>query len=225
MRPNYGTRGPIRWISLFTVLLWVASCLNGTPKLRPELQDAASQQDGLALFDNLEKLIDEGRAKDCDREDAYETIRRWKKPTAEYSFARAGLAGRLAQIKGLSATSLVTEVERYALQSYKLNPRFRDGAAKRVLGLLYVLAPGGLVNHGDSETGLEMLEEMVEQYPDEPINHLWLARGYIALGDPDPAKPHLCICLGQKALLRRDFQRSLAKLVAEVGGQKQLECQ
>jgi thioredoxin-like negative regulator of GroEL len=73
------------------------------------------------------------------------------------------------------------------------------------------------LEHGDSEQGLELLEQLVKQHPDVPENQLRLAEAFIALGDPDPAEPHLCASLVQRASLRRDDQQLLDQLVATAG--------
>ena len=99
----------------------------------------------------------------------------------------------------------------------KLDPTFRDRAATRMLGTLYVLAPAALLAHGDSEKGLELLEGLVAERPDVLENHLRVAEAYIALGDNGPAVPHLCACLAKKATLRKDDQALLQKLVRDGG--------
>ena len=108
-------------------------------------------------------------------------------------------------------------MERWALRSRTLDPDFRDGAATRLLGTLYVAAPASFLEHGDSEQGIEMLEQLVQEHPDAVENHLRLAEAYIALSDPEPAAPHLCVCLAQRAALRRDDQQLLDQLVATAG--------
>jgi hypothetical protein len=86
-----------------------------------------------------------------------------------------------------------------------------------LLGTLYVIAPGPLVAHGNSEQGIELLEELVSEHPQVVENQLRLAEGYIALGDPDPAGPSLCACLAHREALRRDSQRLLDQLLAAAG--------
>jgi hypothetical protein len=81
-------------------------------------------------------------------------VRRQKEDTAASTFARAAVTGRLVQQKGLRAANLVPEIERFARRSRELDPDFRDGAATRLLGTLYVVAPATLLRHGDSEVGL-----------------------------------------------------------------------
>jgi hypothetical protein len=86
-----------------------------------------------------------------------------------------------------------------------------------LLGTLYVIAPAVVLEHGDSEQGIELLEGLVAAHPDVMENHLRLAEGYIALGDPAPARPHLCLCLAGKEKLRRDEQSLLTHLFADAG--------
>ncbi len=119
---------------------------------------------------------------------------------------------------------LVAEVERWGRQSLAIDPSFRAGAAKRMLATVYVLAPAAFVEHGDSETGLEMLEELVAEAPDELENHLRLAEAYLALGDPDPGIPSLCRCLAGRRSLRPDSRRLLERLVEDAGGKPTLGC-
>ncbi|HEY3497158.1 MAG TPA: hypothetical protein VGK73_20810, partial [Polyangiaceae bacterium] len=128
---------------------------------------------------------------------------------------RAIVAGLMAQISGLGAPSLVAEVERYARRSAELDNSLRYGAARRLLGTLYVMAPAALLEHGDSELGLELLEGIVKRWPNYAPNHLRLAEGYVALGDPEPARPHVCFCAAHRAELRTDERKLLDELFAE----------
>jgi len=118
---------------------------------------------------------------------------------------------------------LVAEAEKWARRSHALDPKYRDGAARRMLGTLYVMAPASLVKHGDSEDGLEMLEEVLDEYPDNLENHLRVAEAYVSLDDPDPAYELLCTCLDRKQELRPDSQRLLYRLVDSVD-QEELGC-
>jgi len=171
----------------------------------------------------VEKLIDEQRDREQDREAAYDAVRKWPQKTAKYAYARAALAGRLAQIKALTAVRLVAEAEKWARRSHALDPRYRDGAAKRMLGMLYVMAPAALVRHGDSEDGLEMLEEVLDEYPDNLENHLRVAEAYVGLDDPEPGYELLCTCLSRNKELRPDSQRLLARLIDSVD-QEEMDC-
>ena len=130
---------------------------------------------------------------------------------------RAAITGRLVQQRGLLGADLVGDVERNARRSRELDPAFRDGAATRLLGTLYIIAPAIYLKHGDSELGLELLEGLVEQRPDVPENHLRLAEAYIALRDPAPARPHLCKALTSRDALRPDERALLDRLVESTG--------
>jgi hypothetical protein len=185
---------------------------------------ASEAHDALAISDALEKLIDEQKATRNDREFAYRAVLRMQGESAAYAYARASVTGRLVQTRGLTAADLVPEIEQYARQSLRKDPSFRDGAATRLLGSLYVLAPGGMLESGDSEQGLELLEGLVKARPNVAANHLRLAEAYLALGDPDPASPHLCFAFQHRSTLRPDESRLLDELLADAGGVSALGC-
>ena len=179
----------------------------------PELTAAADRQDALALSDALEALIAAGRDTPADREYAYHIVRAHAENTAPSLFARAAVTGRLVQQEGLLAAHLVPEIEGCAQRSRDLDRDFRGGAATRLLGTLYVMAPAMLLEHGNSEIGLQLLEGLARTHPDVLENHLRLAEAYIALGDLALAGPHLCRCLADKAALRPDDQALLRQLI------------
>jgi hypothetical protein len=183
-----------------------------------ELESAVATNDTLAVSDALENLIATGAATPADYQVAYDAIRDNDVDTAPATFARAAVTGRLVQQRGLLGADLVDDVERSAMRSRELDPGFRAGAATRLLGTLYVIAPAIYLKHGDSERGLELLEGLVEAWPDIPENHLRLAEAYIALRDPTPAQPHLCRALEARDALRWDDQVLLDRLVESVGG-------
>ena len=187
--------------------------------LHATLADVARGGDALALSDALETLIAEGKDSPADREFALNAVRLHEPspPTAAYAFARAAIAGRVVQSRGLTGAGLVADVEKWALASRKLDPNFRGGAAARMLGTLYVMAPAGWLEHGDSEQGLELLEGLVKAHPELLENQLRLAEAYIALGDPGPATPYLCRCHVRRSDLRRDDQQLLDHLFADAG--------
>ncbi len=177
------------------------------------------------VLDDLEARIEAGTATEADREQAYETLRAAPDDgSADYAFARAALAGRLAELRGVGAGKLVTEAERFARIALQRDPDYDEGAATRMLGTLYVMAPGRLVEHGDAEEGLSMLEELVEARPDDPRNHLRVAEAYIALDDPEPAAPFLCFAHAHRDGLRSDDQALLDTLSESFGGKSGLGC-
>lgn len=171
----------------------------------------------IVVYERLEALIDAGKDSKKDREDAYRHVQTLDDGTPAYMFARAAIAGRLAEKRGAEAGLLVTEAEDFARRCRAVEPDFLEGSATRLLGSLYVLAPGRLLRHGDSETGLELLENEVKAHPDRLVSRLRLAEAYIALGDPDPAKEHLCKARGGEASLSNGDKKLLAKLIADAG--------
>jgi len=204
-------------VAALTGVCLAMSCATWRGRVSPALEAAAEHGDPLAVADALEALIAEGDDTPADREYAYTAVTRDDEDTAAYAFARATVTGRLVQQRGLLAANLVGEVEDWALRSIELDPSFREGAAARLLGTLWVLAPASLVKRGDSERGLELLTTLVRDHPDQVENHLRLAEAYIALHDPAPAEPHLCVCLAERTVLRHDEQRLLDQLVRVAG--------
>ena len=202
---------PLAWLAL------APACAVRRAPAHAELATVAAQGDALALADALEALIARGEDMPADREYAYAVVRRHDEDTVTATYARAVVTGRLVQQKGLLAANLVPAIERFARRSRELDPDFRDGAATRLLGTLYVIAPGTLLRHGDSETGLDLLEALAATRPDVLENHLRLAEAYVALGDPVPAEPHLCRCLAHASALRPDDQLLLARIAASAG--------
>lgn len=186
---------------------------------------ANASRDAFAIYEALEAQLEAGTATEADRVDAYQRAQAVADDqSAAYAFARAALAGRVAELRGAKAGKLVTEAEDWARKSIARDPEFRDRGATQLLGSLYVMAPGRLVEHGDSETGLEMLETLVEAKPDSAPYRLRLAQAYAHLGDDDAAKPHLCACLPGRATLRKDEQRLLDQLLEDAGGADALAC-
>jgi hypothetical protein len=195
----------------------VAGCAARRSPVHEQLRAAAGQGDALAVSDALEALIAAGQDAPADREYAYEVVQQHTEDTAAALFARADVTGRLVQQRGFLAAHLVPDIERAARRSRQLDPTFRDGAATRLLGTLYVIAPAAVLEHGDSEQGIELLEGLVAAHPEVMENHLRLAEGYITLGDATPARPHLCRCLAAKTQLRRDEQTLLEHLFVDAG--------
>lgn len=177
----------------------------------------ADTRTSIEVYERLEQLIDAQKDSKQDREDAYALVVKHAGTDIDYYFARAAVAGRLAENRGLQAMGLVTETEEYARRVRAADPDYRQGAATRMLGTLYVLAPPSLVAHGDSETGLELLENEVKAHPDRLVGALRLAEAYIALNDPEPAKPHLCNLQRHESELSAGDRRLLAKLLPGVG--------
>lgn len=183
---------------------------------------ATAQSSAIALSDALEALIEAGEASEADRAKAWELVQKLPAETAADAFGRAAIAGRLAEARGAAALitgelSLISEAERWALESKKLDPSFRDAAASRMLGSLWVLAPAELLEAGDSEEGVALLEALAKARPDLAENHLRLAEALVALHDEDAAHEPLCRALAKKRELRRDDQRLLDRLVQELG--------
>jgi hypothetical protein len=197
------------------LLAGAPGCAIWSSPVNPALGAAARRDGPIAVSDALEALIEAGQDSPADRDFAYEAVRWNREDTPDATFGRAAVTGRLVQQQALRGAHLVREVERDALRSRELDPEFRDGAATRLLGTLYVAAPATFLAHGDSERGLELLEELVAKRPDRLDNHLRLAEAYLALGDPAPANASLCRCSSGREALRRDERLLLDRMLQQ----------
>ena len=186
-----------------------------------EFQGAVRKGSAIQIYDTLEFLIAGNDDSPSDRKAAFRAVRYRKEDTAEFQFAWAAIAGRLVQQRGLLGIDLVGDIETHAIRSRELDPTYRNGAATRLLGTMYVIAPSSFLEHGNSELGLEMLEGLVAEYPNDPENHLRLAEAYIALNDPQPAHSHLCVCMAVATNMRADDRKLLKNLMADAG---KVEC-
>ena len=210
------TRGG--WLPALGAALLLAAapgCAIWSSPVNPALGAAARRDGPIAVSDALEALIEAGQDSPADRDFAYEAVRWNREDSAEAAFGRAAVIGRLVQQQALRGAHLVAEVERNALRSRELDPDFRGGAATRLLGTLYVAAPATFLTHGDSESGLELLEGLVAQHPEGLDNHLRLAEAYLALGDPAPAGTSLCMCNASRDALRRDERVLLDRMLQQ----------
>jgi hypothetical protein len=215
-------------------LLALAACKPGStsgegpetvPPASGDAAPAPAAKPPIEIYESLEASIASGDDSRKIRDHALEEIRGAADDgTAAYAFSRAAIAGRVAEKRGLQAGELVSEAESWAIKAREREPDFREGAATRLLGTLYVMAPPRLVEHGDSETGLEILEAEVEAHPERLIGRVRLAEAYIALGDPEPAFPHLCAAVLGREGLSAEERKLLDKLVEDAGGEGALGC-
>lgn len=218
--------GQVRTTTL--CMLALAACVPKTPassQVPEQLAQASEAEDPLKLLDELDALIADGQEAAKERVYAYERAGKLADDgSAGWAFARAALAGRLAELRGAGAGKLVTEAERLCLLAIERDRGFRDGAARRMLGTLYVMAPPRLVEHGDAEKGLEMLEALAKEAPDNAKNRLRVGQAYVHLDDAEPGFEHLCAARNAKQQLPQDEQRLLDALTQDAGGLAELGC-
>jgi hypothetical protein len=187
--------------------------------------DVAAEQGAWAIHEVLEARIAEGQASEADRAAALDRVREAPDDgSAAHAYARASVAGRVAEGRGLQALALLEEMREWAEASIQRDPNFEGMAAKRLLGTLYVLA-GRHLSKGDSEAGLELLEEVAEAHPDVARNHLRLGEGYVALGDAESGFEPLCRAQAGRATLTNGEQKLLDQLIEDAGGAGALGCE
>jgi len=213
----------VRTLSLVAVSVMLSGASGCRPQgtVDPTILEA-EREGAWSIYEALELRVASGSVSDADRLAALEKLRVAEDDhTAAYAYARAAVAGRVAELRGLKALKILEEMRTWSLESIARDPGFEDMAAQRMLGTLYVLA-GDHLDAGDSEDGLELLEAVVDSFPDRADNQLRLAEAYIALGDPDPGIEPLCLAALGRAALSGEEQILLASLLEELGGQDSL---
>lgn len=187
--------------------------------------DAAAKAGAWEIHEAIEGRILAGQASEADRAAALDRIRSSADDgSAAYAYARASVAGRVAELRGLKALPLLEEMREWAEASIERDPNFEGMAAKRLLGTLYVLA-GRHLSKGDSEQGLELLEEVVEAHPELARNYLRLGEGYVALGDAESGFASLCQAKADRAGLTAEEGKLLDQLIEDAGGLAALGCE
>jgi tetratricopeptide (TPR) repeat protein len=83
-------------------------------------------------------------------------------------------------LRRLGALDLVPEIEKEGKIALMLDPRFDHAGPHRLLGALYLRAPGWPASIGDPEEALSHLMSAVELDPSYPENHLYLAEALLA---------------------------------------------
>jgi hypothetical protein len=209
-------------VTLAAVLTLVGAC---KPKGTVDPSISEAKADAWAVHEALEQRIAAGGGTEAERAASLEKARSAPDDgSAAYAYARAAVAGRMAEERGLQALDLLDEIRDWSSKSIERDASFQGMAATRMLGTLHVLA-GRHFKGGDSERGLELLEQVLEAHPDAVVNHLRVAEAYVALGDPEPAFERLCVAEAGRAQLTAEEQRLLDALVADVGGAEVLRCQ
>jgi len=115
-----------------------------------------------------ERLADEGLAH------ARQALSLEDHPASHYCLGM--LWGLSVARRPLAALKALSSVERHLALAVEGAPEEDQGGPLRVLGMLYLKAPSWPQGIGDPERGLALLERAVREYPDHPLNLLFLAQ-------------------------------------------------
>ena len=110
-----------------------------------------------------------------------------KNPVASYWLAIC--LGQILRERGMSAIPLLSE-EIKALKTAQEEPSIDLGGPFRVLGMLYLKAPGWPAGPGDHDVALELLSGVALQYPSHPLNQIFYGEALLATGDKETARQH-----------------------------------
>ena len=91
--------------------------------------------------------------------------------------------------------SLVKPMLEALKRTDELDDELDYGGARRVMGQIYMSAPPWPTSVGDVEEAIEQLEDVIEDFPNYPENHLVLAEAYIKTRKYGDARKQLNIVL------------------------------
>jgi len=111
-------------------------------------------------------------------------------------YLAAALTGYAAESTPLAGLSLVPVIEREGAAAARLNPALDHAGPERLLGLLYLRAPGIPLSVGDSAKAVDHLERAVSLAPDFAENRLGLAEALLVEEEPERACTELAAGLG-----------------------------
>ena len=90
----------------------------------------------------------------------------------------AACSGLRAQHEPGKASKLLEELIEHAEKAHELEPSYDNGGPRRTLGIIYTLAPSWPSGVGDLDEAIELLEDVLREYPREPLNAFYLAEAY-----------------------------------------------
>jgi tetratricopeptide (TPR) repeat protein len=105
---------------------------------------------------------------------------------AEMAYLHALNLGLFVRAKGMMAVGRLSELVAQ-LKVAGTTPALDEGGPLRVLGLLYVKAPGWPMGPGDLDAALDLLRQAARDFPNHPLNHLYLAYALVDAGERQQA--------------------------------------
>jgi len=85
----------------------------------------------------------------------------------------------------VAAMQTLPRMESELMRAIQLTPELDQGGPLRTLGMLYLKAPPWPGGIGDGDKALELLRQVVTQFPDHPLNHLFYTQALLATGEAD----------------------------------------
>ncbi|MBN2573236.1 MAG: tetratricopeptide repeat protein [Deltaproteobacteria bacterium] len=109
---------------------------------------------------------------------------------AEAAYLHALNLGLFVRSRGMTAVGRLGDLVAL-LKVAGEKPALDQGGPLRVLGLLYVKAPSWPLGPGDLEAAIELLERAARDYPEHPLNHLYLAYALLDAGERERAREEI----------------------------------
>ena len=130
---------------------------------------------------------------------------------AGLELAAAEALGLRARQRGAGAAMMLKSIYTHAKASVDLDPNYEQGAARRLLAVILVKAPGWPQGPGDFDGGVKMLEDYVAQYPRVAQGYIHLADAYLdahRVRDGENALTRARPLLGKNPRARKLFEQT-----------------
>jgi len=133
-------------------------------------------------------------------------------------FYRAAAIGLFIQENKLKGRSGMTDIRADAQRAIELDSTYSDGGPYRILGTLYLRAPGPPTGIGSTRRALRTLQQAYEVAPEHPANVLRLAEAHLEVGNPEAAAALLddldevLTAYDAPALTKEDWEAEAAEL-------------
>jgi tetratricopeptide (TPR) repeat protein len=98
-------------------------------------------------------------------------------------YYRSIATGLFAQENRLFGRDAMVKMRQDALRAIEINPNFDSGGPSRVLGALYLRAPGPPTGIGSPRRALQYFKESLSIVSDHPETQLFMAEAYLKLKD------------------------------------------
>ncbi len=119
--------------------------------------------------------------------DPAQQVARRRPESALAHYLAAYLTGLVAEADPLRGLAGVRAIEEAALRARELNPHLDEGGPDRMLGELYLQAPGPPISVGDPEKAVKHFRSAVDVAPGFAGNRLGLAEALLAMEEPSSA--------------------------------------
>lgn len=209
---------PRTWASVRQAFDLMSQVVNGIANNHPRYYDFASRAARFAIWLSYHAEDKKTVTEFANKAIAYANKAvMLDKNRAEAYYYRASATGLFAQQHKVQSKDAMKMIRNDALKAVSIEPDLDRGGPHRLLGALYLRAPGPPAGIGSIRRALQHLQEAYRLFPQDPENLLFLAEAYIELDQKNQAKGLLeqvlsSTAIGSDLMDRQEFGQRVAEL-------------